>query len=73
VAPGEGVLVTAVQPDSPAAKAGVRPGDLLLEVNRTKVTSVAEVQTQAQRAEGGALLVLLKRGDATLFAALTAQ
>jgi len=73
VAPGAGVLVTAVQPDSPAAKAGVRPGDLLLEVNRTKVTSVAEVQTQAQRAEGGALLVLLKRGDASLFAALTAQ
>ena len=73
IAPGAGVLVTAVQPDSPAEKAGVRAGDILLEVNRTKVTSVAEAQAQAQRAEGGSLLVFLKRGDASLFAALTAK
>jgi serine protease Do len=71
VAPGAGVLVTAVKPDSPAEKAGLQPGDLLLEVNRTKVTSVAQAQAEAQKAAGGSLLVLVKRGDVSRFAALT--
>jgi serine protease Do len=71
VAPGTGVLVTAVKPDSPAEKAGLQPGDVLLEVNRTKVTSVAQAQAEAQKANGGALLVLVKRGDVSRFAALT--
>jgi serine protease Do len=69
VAPGEGVLVAAVTPDSPAEQAGIRPGDVLLEVNRTKVASAAEAQAQAKSADGP-LLVLVKRGDASLFAAL---
>ena len=71
VAPGDGVLVAAVQPDSAAARSGVRPGDVILEVNRHKVTSVAEAQAEAMKQEaGGSLLLLLKRGDASLFAAL---
>ena len=71
VAPGEGVLVAAVQPDSAAARAGVRPGDVILEVNRHPVTSVAEAQAEAKKHEaGGSLLLLLKRGDASVFAAL---
>ncbi len=70
VAPGQGVLVTTVQPGSPAERAGLQPGDILLEVNRTKVGSAAEAQALAQKAPGESLLVLLKRGDASLFAAL---
>jgi serine protease Do len=71
---GDGVLVTAVRPESPAAEAGVRPGDVIREVNRHPVTSAAEVQAAAkQSAAGEPLLLLLKRGDATLFAALTGE
>jgi serine protease Do len=71
VAPGEGVLVAAVKPDSAAERAGVRQGDVILEVNRHKVASVAEAQAEAKKQEaGGSLLLLLKRGNASLFAAL---
>jgi serine protease Do len=70
VAAGEGVLVTGVKPDSPAEQAGVQQGDVILQVNRSPVRSVAEAQAQAQKAQNGPLLLLLKRGDASLFAAL---
>jgi serine protease Do len=71
LAPGEGVLVAGVEPGSAADKAGVRQGDVILEVNRNKAGSVADVQAEAKKREGGGpLLLLLKRGEASLFAAL---
>jgi len=74
LAPGEGVLVVGVEPGSAAEKAGVRQGDVILEVNRHKAASVADVQAEAKKHEGnGPLLLLLKRGEASLFAALEAK
>jgi serine protease Do len=71
VTPGSGVLVASVQSGSPAERGGIRSGDVILEVNRQKVTSVKEVQTAAQKQQdNGSLLLLLRRGDASLFAAL---
>jgi serine protease Do len=71
VAPGEGVLVTGVEPGGAASRAGVRAGDVVLEVNQRKVTSVADVQAEAKKHDGdGPLLLLLKRGEGSLFAAL---
>jgi len=40
----KGLVVQAVDPNSPAANAGVRPGDLIERVGQTPVTSSAEVQ-----------------------------
>ncbi|HSB69196.1 MAG TPA: DegQ family serine endoprotease [Candidatus Methylomirabilis sp.] len=74
VTPGEGVLVAGVQSGSPAEQAGVRSGDIILEVNRQKVSSVKEAQAAAHKEpDSGALLLLLRRGDATLFAALESK
>jgi serine protease DegQ len=40
---GEGVAVYAVAPSGPAAKAGIRPGDVLTAVANRKVTTVEEL------------------------------
>jgi serine protease Do len=67
----EGVLVADVQPGSPAAEAGVREGDVILEVNRQTVTSMQEVKDILAKAdEKDALLLLVKRGEGSLFMAL---
>ncbi len=47
---GEGVLVAAVAPDSPAGAAGLRPGDRLLTVNGAAVRDVIDLRYQS--AEG---------------------
>jgi len=39
---GEGVIVSAVTPGSPAAEKGIRPGDLIASVNRQEVASVVD-------------------------------
>src|SRR5262249_43557785 len=50
---GEGVLMGEVAPDSPAAEAGIKPGDVILQVNRKPVTSVAEVKKEIAAVAAG--------------------
>ena len=72
MAPGEtGVVVTSVRPESPAAAAGLRPGDVILEVNRKKIKNINEYQAALSQAnpEKG-LLLLIKRGNANIYVVL---
>lgn len=65
----KGVVVTDVEPDSQAALAGVRPGDLILEVNREKVSRAQDLSQKMDKAKkGNSVLFLLKREGQTLFA-----
>ena len=65
-----GVLVEDVQP-GPAAKAGIRPGDVILAVNNDDVTSVEQLNQLLSRYEKGRTLALLvRRGDSTQFITL---
>jgi serine protease Do len=69
--PGDsGVEVTAVDPDGPAADAGIRVGDVLEEVNGNAVRSSADVRTALGKSKGKPALVLVRRDDQTLYLAV---
>jgi Do/DeqQ family serine protease len=55
------VLVTAVKPESPAYRHGLRAGDLIVGVNARRVSSIKEL-TAALKIRGGAQINVL-RGD----------
>lgn len=59
----EGLLVTEVKDYSPAARAGLQAGDIILEVNRVKVNSVKEFQDILKKTESGEEVILLVRRE----------
>lgn len=61
----EGVLVRDVIRSSDAASAGVRPGDVIAEINRKAVTSVEAAERELSKAEDALLLKIL-RDDSTI-------
>jgi len=66
-----GVLVRSVESGSPAASAGLKPGDVISEVDRRPVASVDELKNViAKRRSGPPVLFLVHRGDGDLYVAL---
>ncbi len=62
-----GLVIVAVDPAGPAAKAGVVRGDILLAVNETTVNSVAELVAALDKVEAGAVVTLqVQHGDETV-------
>lgn len=59
-----GVEVTDVEPRSPAAQRGLRPGDLIIAVNRIRVRNLEDLQEIATRSD--ILFLLVRRGDRQL-------
>ncbi len=67
----KGVVVTSVEPGSVAEDAGVRRGDIILEVNRQAVEDVDDFRKALREGEKGKnVLLLVRRGDNTIFLAL---
>jgi serine protease Do len=62
----KGVIITQLAPNGPAARAGLRPGDVLLEVNRKPVGNVHDFEDVYGKAKGNVLLLVHRRG-ATVF------
>ena len=67
----EGVLIANVEPGSAAAEAGLRRGELIVEINQQPVKSLEQYgeMMEAALAEGGVLL-LVRRGAGSRFVAI---
>jgi len=57
-----GVVITDLAQGSSAAKAGLRPGDVVLELNRVAVDSLAKFKELYAKAPGDVLLLVQRRG-----------
>ena len=67
----EGVVITAVEAGSSAEDAGLRRGDIVLEVDRKPVKKVADYRKAVGEVKKGkGVLFLVRRGESTLFLAL---
>ena len=60
-----GAVITEVEPASPAARRGLRPGDVIVRVGSTRITSAADAQRELTRVPSGgtALLRIVRNGD----------
>src|SRR5437762_4729213 len=52
-APGKGVLISAVEPDSPADRAGIQRGLVIYRIGKYNVTSVKQAESLLSRASSG--------------------
>ncbi len=65
--------IDAVVEDSPALKAGLKPGDLILEINDEPVTTWNEMTSIIKRYPGKEIELKIKRGDKVLIKKITPQ
>ncbi len=69
----QGVLVTAVDPNGPAADRGIKEGDVITNVGGTSVSTPSDVQkqlAQLQKAGKHSVLMRVKSGEGTHYVAL---
>jgi C-terminal processing protease CtpA/Prc len=72
---GRGVLITRVQPDTPGDRAGLKAGDVIIELGDRKVDTSADLRRElSQKDEGPVRVTVLRRGQRqTLTARLEAR
>lgn len=63
----QGVLIVQVMPESPAARAGIRAGDVITEIDGKPMREATDIQQAVQNTQvGSSLNVLIRRGDQSL-------
>jgi Do/DeqQ family serine protease len=67
----QGLVVRSVDPQGPAARAGVQPGDVIVAVNRQPVRSASEIGTALKASSSRPSLLLIIRGGQSLFLTVT--
>ncbi|MGV6805548.1 MAG: Do family serine endopeptidase [Ruegeria sp.] len=66
----EGVVVTSLQPDSPAAKAGLRRGDVIVKFGNQDVQSPQALKAALEAQSTDPALMLINRGGNQIFVAV---
>ncbi len=66
IKPRIGIVVTSVESDSPADKAGLRPGDRILKVEKQPINNMSEFQDAVKDVKKYVMLYI-KRGDRARF------
>ena len=67
----EGVVVTAVESGGPADQAGIRVGDVILEIDRKRTGGLKDFRkVVGELSKGNGILFLIRREDTTIFLAL---
>jgi len=61
----QGVVITRLDPQSNAARAGLRPGDVVLEVNRVRIDTPQRFQELYSKSKSRVLLLVNRRGSTT--------
>ena len=68
----KGVVVSQVEPGSPAGNAGLQRGDVVREVNRRPIKDAKDfMQRIEENRAGGTILLLIQRGENTLYITVT--
>ncbi|MBW2673532.1 MAG: PDZ domain-containing protein, partial [Deltaproteobacteria bacterium] len=71
LADAAGVVISQVASGSPAAEAGIQAGDVVRQVNRSRISSLEEYRSVMSRAiSGDSVLVLIQRGESKFFAVI---
>ncbi len=71
ITPEMGVVVVEVEPGGPAARAGMQPGDVVREINRSAVRDVQDLDRLSRSLRAGDhVLVLVQRGARALYLAV---
>jgi len=66
-----GIVITRVNPNSPAEEAGLKAGDIILKINRTTIQVMKDFTDEVARSSTQeTIMLLIKREEATLFVTL---
>ncbi len=66
-----GIIITNVQEGSPSDNAGLKAQDIILQINKARISSLKDFVTEMTKdSQEGTILLLIKRGETTFFATL---
>ena len=69
----EGMAVTEVDPNGPAAEAGIDRGDVILEINRKPVNSISDVKSALATSGDRPVLLLISRKGQTIYVTVSPE
>jgi serine protease Do len=71
---GSGLIISSVEPESPAETAGLKPGQLVEEINREKVSSLMDLKKILERStDSDKILLRVRSGNYSTYVVLAAK